>query len=363
MHAPKITSLNTAAILERSGSWFLRSGIQDSSGGVARYYLSDSQRYAPVSAEITGYAVSTLLYLARMTGGREYLKAAERSAQYLVHQAWNEKTATFAYEPDQPYAYFFDCGIVARGLLAMWRATGNAEYFERAKECGLSMAFDFMAGEAMHPVLKLPSKQPEPYGERWSKRPGCYQLKSAMAWHELAIATGHRELASAFERMLAYSLATHEKFVPADSTGDDAMDRLHAYAYFLEALLAVPEHEECAAVVGVGIERIDNHLRRMAPRFVRCDVYAQLLRLRLLAARLGLCRLDEVAAEQEALRILEFQASGAGRNTAGGFWFGRRDTQLMPFANPVSTAFAIQALALWQEYQDGGTGTPVVELI
>ncbi len=354
-------------MLTRAGDWFLKSGIQDEAGGVARFYKSDSSSNARVSAEITGYAVSTLVYLAKVCGRAQYLQAAERSAQYLVHQAWSEHTATFPFEPvsngDSAYSYFFDCGIVARALLAIWRATGNDEYFERAKECGLSMAFDFMAEEAMHPIVRLPDKHPVPYERRWSRQPGCYQLKAAMAWYELAESTGHRELASAFERMLSYSLATHLSFLPGTPHDTEVMDRLHAYAYFLEGLLPAATLPEHAAALREGIGRVAYHLRRLEGQFARCDVYAQLLRLRLFADAEGVIALDEAAADYEAGVIRDFQANGNDRPTTGGFWFGRKYGDLLPFSNPVTTAFSLQALALWQEYQDGGIQTPVLALI
>jgi hypothetical protein len=367
LHAPKLDNPSTDAVLQRAGAWFLNSGIQEIGGGVARYYLSDSRRNALVSTEITGYVLSALVYLARITGEERYLERAGRTADFLSHHAWNEHSMTFPFEVESngapSYAYFFDCGIIARGLLAMWRATGNYEYFERAKECALSMAFDFMAEEAMHPILRLPEKQPLPYERQWSRRPGCYQLKAAVAWHEVAQSTGQRELASAFERLLTYSLSTHLSFLPGDPDDCRVMDRLHAYAYFLEALLSVTEKPECAAALRSGLDRLAAHLRRIEAQFARCDVYAQLLRLRLFTDSLGVMPLDEDAAAYEASHIRGFQAGGPDPRTAGGFWFGRKQGQLMPYANPVSTIFALQALALWQEYQDGGIVTPVPALI
>ena len=354
-------------MLERAGSWLLDSGLQDSSGAVARYYLSESGRHAPVSTEITGYAASAFVYLWKITADARYLDAGTRAAHYLVHKAWSEHSATFPFEPvsngGPAYAYFFDCGIIARGLLAVWRATGDPAYFERAKECGLSMAFDFMAGEAMHPILRLPDKRPLPYERRWSRSPGCYQLKSAMAWRELADATGHRELASAFERLLAYSLNTHSGFLPGDAENDKVMDRLHAYAYFLEGLLAMPEHPGVAGALPAGLNQAAALMREIENEFARSDVYAQLLRLRLFAERLGLCPLDRGAAEYEAGRIVEFQAGGTERATSGGFHFGRKRNEMMPFVNPVSTVFAVQALALWHEHESGSLVTPAIALI
>lgn len=353
--------------MTRAGEWLVTSGIQEESGGVARYYRSDSRQSAPVSTEITGYAVSALVYLYEITGARRYLEAAERAARFLVERAWSEHSATFPFEPvlngGPAFAYFFDCGIIARGLLAAWRITGNSSYFERAKQCGLSMAFDFIAEEAMHPVLTLPEKHPAPYERKWSRRPGCYQLKSAVAWRELAAATGQHQLSAAFDRMLSYSLSTQARFLPGDSDDHKVMDRLHSFAYFLEGLLLADPDAEGRSVIADGIERIAAYLERIAPAFARCDVYAQLLRLRLFAAHAGISGLNEHAAGNEAQAIAEFEAETSDPRIAGGFWFGRKQGRMMPFVNPVSTIFAMQALRLWREHRQGATSTPVLALI
>ena len=51
------------------------------------------------------------------------------------------------------------------------------------------MLADFRADGAIHPILALPEKRPLAYETSWSRSPGCYQLKAAMAWHELFEAT------------------------------------------------------------------------------------------------------------------------------------------------------------------------------
>jgi hypothetical protein len=74
---------NTDNVLEAAGRWFLRSGIQEASGGVARYYRSDLRQNAAISTEITGYAVSALLFFHGRTGQSEYLEAALQAARFL----------------------------------------------------------------------------------------------------------------------------------------------------------------------------------------------------------------------------------------------------------------------------------------
>jgi hypothetical protein len=327
--------------LGAAGRWFLHSGIQEASGGVARYYRSDLGRNAPVSTEITGYAVSTLLFLHERTGEQAYLDAGVRAARFLARAAWDAKLATFPFElSDGPrFAYFFDCGIILRGLLRAWRATGEVEFREVAIAAGHGMLSHFVVDGAIHPILALPEKRLLEWEHRWSRSPGCYQLKAALAWRELFEATGDREFECGYEAALQAALANDRAFLEADSDPLLIMDRLHAYAYFLEGLLPVLDREECARAFCRGLDRAAGMLREIAPVFARSDVYAQILRARLMS---GL-PVDEAAAAHEAEQAAGFQIE------SGGFLFGRKNGAPLPFVNPVSTAFCVQALALWSD--------------
>jgi len=339
----------------------LHSGIQERDGGVARYYRSDSATNVAVSTEITGYAASALAYLHARTGKQEYLDAAVSAARYLTHEVWDSAASTFPFEPGSDRAYFFDIGIIVRGLLAVWRATGEEEFRIRAQEATLSMAFDFLGDGSFHPVISLPDKQPLPpepqQAPRWSRKPGCYQLKSALAWREI----GDPHARQLFDAAVAFALTNHERFLEEETDREKLMDRLHAYCYFLEALLFTADSGEALAS---GIGRVGQLLREIAPSFERSDVNAQLLRVRLVAHHLGLVPLDETAAREEALRTASFQALDATDvRLRGGFWFGRKGAQMLPFSNPVSTAFCLQALALWDDHQAGRWSFELPQLI
>jgi hypothetical protein len=82
-------------------------------------------------------------------------------------------------------------------------------------------------------------------------------------------------------------------------------------------------------------------LREIACSFARSDVFAQLLRVRLYAHSVGVLPLDRPCAAWEAEQLATFQRSD------GGYWFGRKGGDLLPFSNPVSTVFAAQALEFW----------------
>jgi hypothetical protein len=76
----------------------------------------------------------------------------------------------------------------------------------------------------------------------------------------------------------------------------------------------------------------------IAPDFVRCDVLAQLLRVRICVGRRG-------AESAEAGRVRAFQEEG------GGYYFGRKAGEWVPQISPVSTVFAMQALE-WRQRRD-----------
>ena len=345
--------------LNSAGAWFLHSGIQEESGGVARYYRSDLARNARVSTEITGYAVSALLYLWNRSSNPAYRDAALRAARFLTRTAWHGSLGIFPFElsgnGDRPelLAYFFDCGIVVRGLLAAWRASNDTEFLDAAVRCGAAMLADFRERETIHPILTLPGKQPRPHESRWSARPGCYQLKSAMAWFDLHESTGEARFLAAYQQALAGALASESAFLPGDELPEKIMDRLHAYLYFLEGLLPAVDRDECAAAIHRGIGKVDRYVREISPVFVRSDVYAQLLRLRLFAGALGIAEVDEAAAAHEAGAAATFQLQSNDLRIDGGFGFGRKSGELLPYVNPVSTAFCMQALAMWSDHRTG----------
>ena len=346
---------NTETFIQAAGSWFLHSGIQADSGGVARYYRSDTDNYARVSTEITGYTVSILLFLYERTSETAYLEAALRAARFLTRRAWDSHLGTFPFERwsngdgGPALAYFFDCGIIVCGLLSAWRISNEPEFLDTAIAGGRSMLSDFRARDAIHPILALPEKRPLAYEPRWSASPGCYQLKSALAWRELFEATGDATFLRAYESVVERALETEGEFLPGESNLEKIMDRLHAYTYFLEGLTPLLARSDCADAFGKGLVRVSKYLGEIAPLFVRSDVYAQLLRARLYGESIAGIPLDVCAAEHEASQASSFQAASDDRRLAGGFWFGRKANQALPFVNPVSTAFCLQALALWED--------------
>ena len=338
--------MSIALSLAPAGRWLLDSGIQEPSGGFARFYDAETGKNRTVSTEISGYAASALVYLFRVTGDEAYLACARKTAHFLV-QAWDEQLRTFPFEHPSQHSYFFDCGIIIRGLLAVWRETRDEQLLEISSAAAHAMIADFHSGQDYHPILALPEKDPLPRTGQWSRAPGCYQLKAAMAWRDVAEITGDSALTDAYLEMLDSALATHSSFLPGESCKHRVMDRLHAYSYFLEGLIPMLHGPECIKAYIEGIKAISMLLREIESEFVRSDVYAQLLRARMYGA--AVLPVDTLAAAAESETLAAFQAASHDPRVNGGFFFGRRAGTFSPHVNPVSTVFALQALEMWRQ--------------
>ncbi len=168
---------------------------------------------------------------------------------------------------------------------------------------------------------------------------------------------------SAWDRLWRQALTHHDQFLPGHTDEERVMDRLHAYCYFLEALLIAPPHPESARAIASGIQRVAYLLHKIAPTFVRSDVYAQLIRARIYADSLGILPLDTHTAALEVEQLELFQTRSEDVRIDGGFWFGRKGVQMLPYINPVSTAFGMQALQLWTGMQSGAALPPSSELL
>lgn len=308
---------------------------------MSRYFRGDSGVRLANSTEITGYAVAGLLLL-----GLD--DEARRAGDFLARRAWNPDLHIFPFELDGPrrLAYFFDSGIIARGLIRLAEATDGETYWIAAEAAARSMVRDFPAEQGYHPILELPSKAPVAYADWWSRRPGCFHLKAALAWREL---WGPDD--PDYRRQLEFSVRSASELLAGETDEAKLMDRLHPYCYFLEGLAPVAAHYPDA--MRNGIAEVSAHLHRLAGRVCRSDVYAQLLRVRLLADALGVADLDDEAARIEADALAGMQIESEDPRVDGAFAFGRRDGKLIPHANPVSTIFAIQALDWWQDHRRG----------
>lgn len=354
--------------VEAALGWLLNSGIQQPNGGVARYYRADTHAYRDVSTELTGYFLSAVIRPGRDNALPEQALGAGR---FLIGQGFDAQSELFPFELSTPadsgprLAYFFDCGIIIRGLVRLWERTNESAFLDAAERCGLALVSRMRRVDgAFFPLFNLDTGEPFEGADRWSLRSGVYHLKVGLAFRELSVITGLGEFDACLGDLKRWCLERHEAFLPGHDNSDGVMDRMHAYCYFLEGLLPYAGLEAASSrALQFGILKLENLVRELGPGFLRSDVVAQLLRLRLFAEKFGVMELDRRQAEEEAAIVRGFQQEAADPAIQGGFAFARRAGQTVPHVNPASTIFALQALDMWDQTKDGCLTTTWRELV
>ncbi len=147
------------------------------------------------------------------------LTEALRAARFLTRVAWDPKLGTFPFELTEGSRDSRISSIAGSSCEACLQR--GAQPRSRIPRCRRSRPDArcwpiFRASDGIHPILALPDKQPLAWEPRWSASPGCYQLKSAIAWRELFEITGDREFECGYETALNAALENDSEFLPGE---------------------------------------------------------------------------------------------------------------------------------------------------
>ena len=141
-----------AASVKRASDWLSRSGIQNASrdpklrGGVGAWYETDKKIYPFLYSEITGYALSTWMFLQAINPRSSSLPSAERAADWLIRNALfadgGVKTRLYLvehyvspnYSFDSGRVYAFDAAMVGYGLVQLAKRSPKPKYVQAARQ-------------------------------------------------------------------------------------------------------------------------------------------------------------------------------------------------------------------------------------
>jgi len=325
---------------ELASDWLLNSGIQltapPEAGGVGGW--KEPGGTVPYSyGEATGYFLTYLRFLQSVSASADGLPQRMRSAFQWLSTRWAgpETPVTRRYLDGQQredwrngFLFSFDLAMMFRGACAS-PCVGAALSGPTAS--GLAGRLrDFVDGDGTLQCARQMRDGPVP--ERWSLKPGPYQMKAAAAILNVPAGVLPGRLRSAAEM-------TWERWLPFQPSADLGEDELHPALYFVEGLL-----------IGFGTTGDRQQLRRASAayrvlcssaaleRCRRSDCIAQALRSGCLLSNLGnLDRTGEARLEELAARLAAFQGPD------GAVYFARSAEGRLRHANAWCSMFAAQA--------------------
>ncbi len=239
-------------------NWLLNSGAQNLSrdphkrGGFAAWYEIDKQLYPFLYSEISGYAITTLVYLnnSLLLHQPQLIHRAELAAEWLYRCARLSKGGirtryylvkhyeTPNYSFHQARVYTFDTAIVGYGLLQLYKITKKKKYLDWVWEIT-----DFIIGKMrrkdglFHAYYdSIPNRPGEDF-EKWSDQAGSFHAKLALLFVDLWKQTRDPRLKRVTKELLDASLTLQKPEGRFVTNLKDGSTHLHPHCYTMEGLV------------------------------------------------------------------------------------------------------------------------------
>jgi len=369
--------------VDQAIQWLLYSGIQKDRmdgmvGAVASWYDPSLGRYSYLYPEITGYAATTLIWLARIgKQGLDCIQKAKSAADWLIERAFQPDLGMYPYKYDLDskkfvlVAHTFDQGIIQNGLLSVYRETNEDVYLDYAVRSGNILALELLRADGSLEVCRYldEGQQSEAELSKWSRQSGPFLVKCVMGLLHLKLIDSDSKWEQVTRRICDWALTFQQgegHFIINPRRG---CTHTHPLCYTGEGLLVaglVLKEQKYLKAAGEitkwllrhqqpsgGIPRIfkDGHFAVIPERV---DVLAQTIRLGILGLHFGFLDNKEflVPIESAVTYLLSFQCQVQDIRQFGGFTFGfHADGLKSVHVNSWCTMFAIQTLWLYMQYK------------
>jgi hypothetical protein len=375
--------------LEKISHWLIESGIQNNrsdpkvQGGFSAWYEIYKRRYPFIYTEITGYALSTLVFLNRIHPDPVFLKRAHKAALWAIRNAFHPKggvktryylvrryeTPNYTFNAGRMYA--FDTAMVGYGLMQLYRVSPKKIYLDYAVE-----AWDFLSlvlskkDGSLYPYFDVRTLKRDEDFAKWSDQAGSFHAKCAMFFIDLYRHEPKRAYRDAAVKLLDGVVRKQDQSGRFITSLKDRSTHLHPHCYTLEGLLYGGHYLGKGAYIDSALEGFrwmrhaisdDGSVSSIydSSGFAyheRSDIVAQALRIGSVLWGLdkikGTQMKSLLAKVREHLLLFQFTEEGTQE---GGFLYGAdTDGRMRVHLNAWSTMFALQALWAHETFVDKG---------
>ncbi len=354
--------------------WLLNSQIQTLNnlkgssffGSFSSWFDLDRKMYPFVYSEITGYGITTLLFLNHQATDSSLVKRAEFAARWLdvvtAHKdggfrcVISHEDNSFRHKEVQTYT--FDAGVILNGFTNLYRATQKKQYLRTASD--IVQWFSKMRNNdgILEAVYDIEKNEIVRSDESWSMQPGCYLAKNAIGILNFYDLTKDENAKKMAIELCDYALKEQEKdgrFLCSSKKHTN----IHPHSYAAEGLLCagiylkekkyieaatratewvLSKQREDGAIPRLFLEE-ENYHQRM-------DGIAQTIRLATILIKKGcLDKKYNKNVEKLITLLLQHQYTDKSLNQDGGFLFGYSSGgEPIRNVNAWCTMFALQAL-------------------
>jgi hypothetical protein len=341
--------------------WVLNSGIQNISkdernGGFNSWYDIENKKYSYVYSEITGYGITTLIYLYKMTGRKIFLDRAKLAFNWITKFALKDGFVQARYaEGFDNIIYSFDNGMVLFGMTNLCRVTkaeSDMDFARKIADFLVSMQKNDGLFYAMYDAKKRENFNVD---EKWSKVSGSYHAKLSLGLLDAYDVLGDLKYKKSALRICEESLKMQKDGRFLTFKGETNM---HPHSYSAEGLLFAGIMLDKKRFIDSALDAMSWSLKNQLPSGglpstypndmnERNDVLAQTLRLSSVFLQRGEIE-DKEKVEKLKNRLLESQ--NISGEHVGGMFYGYENGKKLNHINSWVSMFALQSLIYYDSY-------------
>lgn len=353
--------------LQLVAQWILSSGIQSESGGFYAWYDLQDKSYPYLYSEITGYGITSLLYLYKTLKDKIFIEKAEQSAEWIIryslHPCGGIRTRLYQDDEkaDKRYSFqgenifSFDTGMVLYAMVNLYTQTKDERFLKISKMLA-KFLLDKMQNKdgSLSAIYNARAREiVPPRDDKWSNQPGGFHAKVSLGLVELFKVTQDESYHNAAIRLCEYALSTQDNSGRFITDRQSRTTHIHPHCYAAEGLwytgvsFGISKFIQSAKkatewvynfVSSDGINELYDPSSQRFNMFQRSDILAQVLRL-------GLIFSFKHKIEELREVLLGYQYHGKDAGQRGGFLFCKGNQHI----NSWCSMFAIQALALYKD--------------
>lgn len=355
--------------VKKAMGWFLNSGIQnpsgtkvlddrDVSGGFNAWFNPISESFSYVYTEISGYAVTTLVYLYKEFKDEIFLERAKLTGNWLLSiQDVSGAFPTAFYrdgKENKPNEFVtFDIGMVTNGMVNLYKETGDERYLNSAKKSA-DWLLKYIKHDGSIAAMVDQSGNIKDFDGTWSTQSGSFHSKLGIGLLNLFDCTKEEKYKKAAVGLCEHALTRQRKDGQFLTYGKQLGTNLHPHSYSAEGLFVVGKYlgneiflESAQRATKWAIKNTENGI---VPRLKHDDSLNYNERVDILAQVFRLCKifsLNDKGVDEVLHKIISYQSNAANIRQYGGFKFGKSSSgEDLPHINAWVTMFAIQAILL-----------------
>lgn len=379
------SKLRTSDSFNAAKNWLLNSGIQNFNksgninGGFNAWYDVQNKSYPFIYSEITGYGITTLLYLNKIKKEKIFIERAKLATNWLIERALHTtggiKARDYYDKVNAPKStsfeggviYAFDCGIVLNSLVCIFKETNNEKYLEIAEKIAKFLVEKLQKNNSLFfasyntKLNKLIDSR-----EKWSTQSGSYHAKLSLGFLKLYEETKNSKYRNVAIKICNRAMKFQKENGRFINFRDNEGTHLHPHLYTAEGLLYCGIKRSNSKFIESALKAcqwsLKNQMKNggipalfMNGKFLpqeRTDILAQTLRLSVILNNIGALKLSNLKIiEKLKNRLLNFQNFEFGpKNQFGGIFYGFDENgKKLLHLNSWCTMFTLQAIHMFHE--------------